>query len=66
MTAKTLKPRLIISESGDKWTVRSESTIKTVSYDFTPGQEFNETTPDGREVKVCLYLFLIFLDLLLF
>ena len=52
MTAKGIKPRLIISEAGDKWTVRSESTIKTVSYDFVPGVEFDETTPDGREVKV--------------
>jgi fatty acid-binding protein 3 len=52
LAAKGLKPRLTISENGDKWTVRSESTIKTMSYDFTPGVEFNETTADGREVKV--------------
>ncbi|CAF0838730.1 unnamed protein product [Adineta ricciae] len=51
LAAKGIKPRLIISEDGGKWTVRSESSIKTVSYDFTPGVEFNETTPDGREVK---------------
>ena len=52
MTAKGIKPRLVISESGGKWTVRSESPLKTTSYDFTPGVEFDETTPDGREVKV--------------
>lgn len=52
MAAKGLKPRLIISENGDKWTVRSESSVKTTSYDFTPGVTFDETTPDGREVKV--------------
>ncbi|CAF2689370.1 unnamed protein product [Rotaria sp. Silwood2] len=51
MTAKGIKPRLTISESGGKWTVRSESAIKTVTYEFTPGVEFDETTPDGREVK---------------
>jgi fatty acid-binding protein 3 len=50
--AKGLKPRLIISENGGKWTVRSESSMKTTSYDFIPGEEFNETTPDGRDVKV--------------
>ena len=52
MAAKGIKPRLIISENGGKWTVRSETTIKTISYDFTPGVEFDETTADGREVKV--------------
>ncbi|CAF1476175.1 unnamed protein product [Rotaria sp. Silwood1] len=51
MTAKGIKPRLTISENGGKWTFRSESTLKTTTYDFTPGVEFNETTPDGREVK---------------
>ena len=54
MAAKGLKPRLIISENGDKWTVRSESSVKTTSYEFTPGVTFDETTPDGREVKVSL------------
>jgi fatty acid-binding protein 3 len=52
MLAKGLKPRLIISENGGRWTVLSESSIKTSSYDFTPGVEFDETTADGREVKV--------------
>jgi len=51
MAAKGIKPRLIISEAGGKWNVRSESTIKTTNYEFTPGVEFDETTPDGREVK---------------
>ena len=51
MAAKGIKPRLIISENGGKWTVRAESTLKTSTYDFTPSVEFNETTADGREVK---------------
>jgi hypothetical protein len=54
MTAKTLKPRLVISENNGKWTLRTESHIKTLSYDFVPGVEFDETTPDGRVVKVDL------------
>ncbi len=56
MMAKGMKPRLVISENGDKWTVRSENTLKTMSIEFIPGVEFDETTPDGREVKVYLYL----------
>src|SRR5690242_16300601 len=59
MAAKGLKPRLIISENDGKWTVRSESAIKTVVIEFTPGVEFDETTPDGRQVRVCLLLFYI-------
>jgi fatty acid-binding protein 3 len=53
MLAKGLKPSITISEDNGKWTIRSESTLKTVVVDFTPGVEFNETTPDGREVTVC-------------
>jgi len=56
MAAKGLKPSIIISESDGKWTIRSESTLKTVTVTFTPGVEFQETTPDGREVTVCLLL----------
>ena len=51
MAAKSIKPRLVISENGGRWTLRSESTLKTTSYDFTPDVIFDETTPDGREVK---------------
>ena len=52
MAAKGVKPRLVIAANGEKWSIRSESTFKTVGYDFTPGVEFNETTPDGRELVV--------------
>ena len=52
LTAKGIKPRIIISEAGGKWTMRTESAIKTLSYDFIPGVEFDEVTADGREVKV--------------
>jgi fatty acid-binding protein 3 len=56
--AKGIKPRLVISGNGGKWTVRSETTLKTTTYDFTPGVEFDETTPDGREVKVQLHFYI--------
>lgn len=57
LTAKGIKPRIIISEAGGKWTLRTESAIKTLSYDFIPGAEFDEVTPDGREVKVISHFY---------
>lgn len=51
-SAKFIKPKLIIKEEGGKWTLKSESTLKTASYDFTPGAEFDETRLDGESVKV--------------
>ena len=62
LAAKAVKPRLIISENDGKWNIKSESTFKTVAIDFTPGVEFDETTPDGREVKVCLLLFIFLMN----
>lgn len=52
LMANGIRPRLIISEEAGQWTVRSESSVKSSSYQFTPNVEFNETTADGREVKV--------------
>ena len=52
MMAKGVKPRLTIMENNGKWSIRSESSLKTTSVDFTPGVEFNETAADGRDVKV--------------
>jgi hypothetical protein len=49
-----VKPKLIISQNGDQWTLRTESTLKTSSYNFTPGVEFDETRLDGEVVKVSL------------
>lgn len=56
MAAKAVKPRLVIRENVSGWTIRSESTFKTVSIDFTPGVGFDETTPDGREVTVRIHV----------
>jgi hypothetical protein len=52
MAARGLKPRLIISENGGKWTLRTETIFKTMIVEFTPDIEFEETTGDGRELKV--------------
>lgn len=54
MMAKGMKPRIIISENGGKWSIRSESTLKTTTLEFTPDIEFDDTTADGRDVKVML------------
>jgi len=51
-SAKLVKPKLVISEHGGKWSLKSESTLKTASYEFTPGVEFDETRLDGESVKV--------------
>ena len=50
--AKGLKPRLIIAENDGKWSLRTETTFKTMTVEFTPNTEFVETTGDGRELKV--------------
>ncbi len=53
-SAKLVKPKLTISQNGGQWTLRTESTLKTSSYNFTPGVEFDETRLDGEVVKVSL------------
>lgn len=56
MLAKNSKPRVIISESNGVWTIRTESALKTISLDFQPGVEYDDTAPDGRKVKVKLLI----------
>ncbi|CAF3790227.1 unnamed protein product [Adineta steineri] len=50
LAAKGLKPRLVISEEHGKWAVRTETTVKTMTLEFTPNVEYKETTGDGREL----------------
>ncbi len=52
MMANNVKPRLVITEKDGKWTLRAETTLKTTVLEFTPNVEYEETTPDGRELKV--------------
>ncbi len=52
MIAKGMKPRLVITEKDGKWTLRTETTFKTMILEFTPNVEYEETTADGRELKV--------------
>ena len=50
--AKTVKPRVIISEKDGKWGYRSESTLNTTAIEFTPGVEFKDKGHDGEEYTV--------------
>jgi len=59
-TAGALKPDTVISKEGEgdelKWKIRTESTFKTTEIDFKIGEEFAETTGDGRDVKTTVTL----------
>lgn len=52
MMAKGMKPRVVIIEKDGKWTLRTETTLRTMVIEFTPNVEYEETTPDGRQLKV--------------
>ncbi|XP_019729732.1 fatty acid-binding protein, heart [Hippocampus comes] len=45
------KPTTIISMEGDTVTVKTQSNIKNTELSFKLGEEFDETTADGRKVK---------------
>ncbi|CAF0939728.1 unnamed protein product [Adineta ricciae] len=51
MAAKAIKPRLIISETDGKWTIRTETNVRRMSIEFIPNVEYEEITADGRELK---------------
>ncbi|XP_058032468.1 myelin P2 protein-like [Ahaetulla prasina] len=50
------KPKTIISMKGDEVTIRTESTFKNTQITFKLGQEFQETTADGRKTKTVVTL----------
>ena len=50
--AKTVKPRVTIAEKDGKWSLKSENTYKTTTVQFTPGIEFEEVSPDGKQITV--------------
>lgn len=53
--ACALKPVLDITVSGDYWKITSTSTFKTFSVEFKLNEEFDETTADGRTMKVSFF-----------
>eukprot|EP00095_Tigriopus_kingsejongensis_P006682 maker-scaffold25_size650667-snap-gene-0.20 protein:Tk06682 transcript:maker-scaffold25_size650667-snap-gene-0.20-mRNA-1 annotation:"cellular retinoic acid-binding protein 2" len=44
-------PTLEVSEADGVWTFKTSTTLKSMELKFKLGEEFDETTPDGREVK---------------
>lgn len=46
------KPTVIISQDGDKVVVKTQSTFRNTEISAKLGEEFDETTPDDRHVKV--------------
>lgn len=55
LAAKGLKPRLTITENGGTWSIRSETSLKTTTIQFQPDAEYDDTTADGRDVKVSCF-----------
>merc|ERR1712212_215309 len=43
-------PKMEVSEDGGVWTIKTSTTLKTMELKFKLGEQFDETTPDGREV----------------
>lgn len=54
--ASMLKPNVIISADGEILTLKTESTLKTSETSFKIGQEYEETTADGRTVMTTFSL----------
>lgn len=44
-------PVMTITESGGQWTMTTKTTMKSIELKFRLGEEFDETTTDGRTVK---------------
>merc|ERR1712018_761308 len=44
-------PVMEVSEEAGVWTIKTSTTLKSMELKFKVGEEFEETTPDGREVK---------------
>merc|ERR1712111_238223 len=49
-------PVMEITEDGGVWTITTSTTSKTMELKFKLGEEFDETTPDGRDVTAVVNL----------
>ncbi|ETN83898.1 hypothetical protein RB195_006971 [Necator americanus] len=54
--AAHLKVNLEVKKEGDKWIFQQTSTFKNSTLEFKLGEEFEETTPDGRKFKAKIVL----------
>jgi len=50
------KPSQHITIDGDQWTLKTTSTFKNTEIKFKIGEQFDETTADGRKVKTVMSL----------
>merc|ERR1719300_1451210 len=44
-------PVMTVSEENGEWTIKTSTMLKSMELKFKLGEEFEEKTPDGREVK---------------
>merc|ERR1712066_942113 len=44
-------PIVEITENKGVWSIKSSTTLKSMELKFKIGEEFEETTPDGRDVR---------------
>ncbi|KAK6015389.1 lipocalin / cytosolic fatty-acid binding protein [Ostertagia ostertagi] len=54
--AAQIKVKLEIKKEGDKWVCLQTSTFKNSKLEFKLGEEFEETTPDGRKFNSLIEL----------
>jgi len=52
LIANKLKPSQEISVADGQWSIKTVSTFKSSELKFKLGEQFDETTPDGRNVKM--------------
>ena len=48
-------PQVEVTEESGVWTIKTSTTLRTIELKFKLGEEFAETTPDGREVTALVY-----------
>merc|ERR1712076_32095 len=48
--AMVSNPELEITEEGGVWSIKTSTTLKTMELKFKLDEEFDESTPDGRDV----------------
>ena len=46
-----------ITQDGDTWTISIQASVKHGSVSFKLGEEVDETTPDGRKVRVSQHVY---------
>ena len=49
-------PVMDVSEADGVWTIKTSTTLKSMELKFKIGEEFDETTPDGRDVTAIVTL----------